>query len=309
MYFGDIARPVPSGDEALIKVEAAALNRADILQRQGKYPPPPGASKILGLEISGTVVKAPESNQDLLDSKVMALISGGGYAEYVSVPSSLLLPVPPRLNMVEAAGIMEAFLTGWQSLKWLADLKKGEKVLIHAGASGVGSACIQLAKSLGAEVSITASASKHEFCRKLGADLCIDYRTQDFQQAINDQFGGVDVIIDFVGGSYFQKNIDSLKLDGRMVVLGLLGGLKTAAINMGPVLFKRLMIKGSTLRSRSLAYRAQLVRDFEKNCYQLLHQGDIHPVVDKVFPWRNVQQAHQYMEENRNRGKIILEVQ
>ena len=309
LYLGETPQPQPSPEEVLIKVEAAALNRADILQRKGLYPPPPGASDILGLEISGEVVASGAGAEDLMGAKVMALLPGGGYAQYVAVHKSLMLPVPKNLNMVEAAGIMEAFLTGWQALKWLAELQPEQTVLIHAGASGVGSAAIQLAKMTKAEVVVTASAPKIAFCRQLGADLCIDYKKDRFDQVINETYPhGVNAIIDFIGADYFQYNLNSLARDGRMVMLGLLSGSKTESIDIAKVLFKRLTIMGSTLRSRSLAYRTALVDDFKNNCHQHFDTGKLRPVIDKVFPWDEVSQAHQYLESNKSRGKVILKV-
>ena len=308
MYLGEIPKPSLADNEVLVQIKAAALNRADILQRRGLYPPPPGASDILGMEIAGTVVDSNKYKKDLLGKNVMAMISGGAYAEYAAIPGDLLLPVPENLTLTEAAGVMEAFLTGWQALKWLSDLKHGEKVLIHAGASGVGSACIQLAKSMGALVVITASGSKLDFCRELGADYCINYQNTDFSEVVKRRWNAVHVIIDFIGASYFQQNLESLEKDGRMVMLGLLSGLKPPAVNLSPILFNRLTIMGSTLRSRSLDYRVRLVQDFKQHCYHLLQAGSIKPIIDTVFHWYDVGQAHQYMEANRNKGKIVLEV-
>ncbi|GJM29264.1 MAG: NAD(P)H quinone oxidoreductase [Cyclobacteriaceae bacterium] len=309
LYLGRTEKPVPGENQVLVKVEAAALNRADILQRKGQYPPPAGASDILGMEISGRIVETNPANTEVLGGRVMALISGGGYAEYATVPLGLLLPIPENLDFVQAAGVMEAFLTGWQALKWLAEVKPGQKVLVHAGASGVGSACIQLAKNMRAEVVITASASKLDFCRDLGADHCIDYSNEDFRDFVLNHLSGVDAIIDFIGASYFQKNLQSLTRDGRLIMLGLLGGHKPLDVNLGPILFNRLTIIGSTLRSRSLDYRTRLVQDFQAHCYQHLQDGRLSPIIDRVFPWQSVKEAHQYMEENKNMGKIVLTIE
>ncbi|MGI9550558.1 MAG: NAD(P)H-quinone oxidoreductase, partial [Aurantibacter sp.] len=240
---------------------------------------------------------------------VMALLSGGGYAEYVAVHKSLVLKVPDNLDSYEAAGLMEAFLTGWQALSWLGKLKEHENVLVHAGASGVGTACIQLAKNMGATVFTTASPGKHQICKKLGADYCIDYHQQNFEEVVQQHTtGGVDLVIDFVGTSYFKQNLFSLNTDGRMVMLGFLGGNKPEPLNLAPVIFKRLTIMGSTLRSRSLEYRGRLVEDFENNCYEELASGKLKPVIDRIFSWEDVEAAHQYMEQNKNRGKLILTV-
>jgi len=309
LFLGETVKPEPTAEEVLIKIEAAALNRADILQRKGQYPPPPGASDILGMEIAGEVVETSAGAAQLKGKKVMALLSGGGYAQYAAVHKSLVIPVPGDLTLEEAAGVMEAYLTGWQALKWLAKLRSGETVMIHAGASGVGSACIQLAKLLDAKVIVTASAGKLEFCKNLGADVCIDYHREKFNEVIQRQEPfGVDVVIDFVGGSYLQQNLAILGADGRMVMLGFLGGVSTPDLNLGPILFKRLTIMGSTLRSRSLQYRGELVKDFELNCYKHLETGKLKPVIDKVYPWEQVRQAHQYLEANQSRGKVILRI-
>lgn len=303
--------PVPdlTDDEVLIEVKAAALNRADILQRKGLYPPPPGTSEILGMEVSGRVVKTDSGAREWEGANVMALLSGGGYAEYVVVHKSLILSTPDDLDMNQAAGIMEAFLTGWQALSWLGSLKPDEKVLIHAGASGVGTACIQLAKILSAEVLVTASDSKHKFCLELGADYCIDYHQHEFDEIIEERIpSGVHLVIDFIGTSYFKKNLASLAVDGRLVMLGFLGGTGSEDLSMVPILAKRLTIMGSTLRSRSLQYRGKLVHDFREHCSSHLKTGRLNPVIDRVFPWEKVKEAHRYMEANKNCGKIILAV-
>lgn len=309
MYLGDTPTPLLAKNEVLVKVEAAALNRADILQRKGLYPPPSGASEILGLEIAGRVVESSPVYKELLGTRVMALISGGGYAEYVSIPRDLLLPIPENLDFKQAAGVMEAFLTGWQALKWLADLKSNEKVLIHAGASGVGSACIQLANSLGAQVITTASTAKLKFCKDLGAVRCIDYSRANFSEIIKNEINGVNVIVDFIGASYFQQNLSSLNQDGRLIMLGLLGGMEVSRANLAPILYNRLSIIGSTLRSRTLDYRSRLVRDFQNQCYHQLQSGVLKPIIDRIFHWHDVIEAHQYMEENKNKGKIVLTVE
>jgi putative PIG3 family NAD(P)H quinone oxidoreductase len=309
MYIGEAPVPDLTNNEVLIQVKAAALNRADILQRKGLYPPPKGASEILGMEVAGSVVKTGSGARKWEGLNVMALISGGGYAEYVVVHKSLILRIPVDLDMSEAAGIMEAFLTGWQALSWLGDLKTDEKVLIHAGASGVGSACIQLAKTLGAEVLVTASDTKHKVCKQLGADHCIDYRKEEFNLIIKERIpSGVNLVVDFIGTSYFQKNLASLAVDGKLIMLGFLGGMGSEDLSLAPILTKRLTVIGSTLRSRSLQYRGKLVDDFREHCYDHFKTGKLTPVIDRVFPWQDVKQAHQYMEENKNIGKVILKV-
>ena len=309
MYLGEIPTPTLQKEQVLIQVEGAALNRADILQRQGHYPPPAGESEILGLEVAGKVVKTSPGAEALQGERVMALLSGGGYAEYVAVHKSLVLKIPENLTTLEAAGIMEAFLTGWQALSWIVKLQPNESVLIHAGASGVGSAAIQLAKLIGAEVFTTASAAKLDFCSSIGADYCVDYGNQNFSKVVKENTpSGVNAIIDFIGASYFQQNLDSLTSDGRMVMLGLLGGVRPDNINLASILFKRLTISGSTLRSRSLDYRGRLVTDFKDHCYHYLETGKLNPIIDRVFSWDAVMEAHQFMEANKNLGKVILAI-
>ena len=309
LYLGEIPRPEPSSQQVLIKVAAAALNRADILQRKGLYPPPPGASDVLGMEVAGEVVEAGSDAQKKVGQQVMALLSGGGYAQYVAVHQDLTLPIPPNVSTHAAAGIMEAFITGWQALHWLLKIQPEQRILIHAGASGVGSASIQLSKLSELEIVTTASSSKVAFCQQLGADVCIDYRKEDFDQVIMKKYpDGVDAVIDFIGASYFQKNLNSMARDGRMVMLGLLGGSNLSGANQGPVLFKRLTIVGSTLRSRSLDYRIALIDDFKRHCHQHFTTGRLKPIIDRVLPWEQVAQAHDYLESNQSRGKVILKV-
>ena len=307
--------PVPDigPQDVLVKVRATALNRADTLQRKGVYPPPPGASPILGLEMAGRIEKIGEDvNEWNVGDRVYCLLSGGGYAEYVSVHSGLLMRIPDNLDFEEAAAIPEAFLTAYQALFYLGNLEKNEKVLIHAGASGVGTSAIQLAKSHEAsQILITASAGKHDLCKRLGAHHTIDYKSQDFEEVIADVTNGmgVDVIVDFLGASYFQQNINSLSQDGRLVILGLMGGNLVEKVNLGKILSKRLKIMGSTLRSRSHGYKVQLTRDFEGFANEKLKSGELKPIIDSVLDWNDVVDAHKRMESNKNKGKIVLKVQ
>ena len=316
--FGDIEalnlesvrKPEIGEEEVLIKASATALNRADILQRKGLYPPPPGESDILGLEVAGEIVETGNAVEEWqVGDQVMALLAGGGYAQYVSVHYKVLMPVPSAMTMEEAAAIPEAFLTAWQALVWLAKLQKGESVLIHAGASGVGSAAIQIAKVLEASVMVTASKEKHALCQSLGADKCIDYKTEEFAAVLaKNENPGVDVIIDFIGAPYFRQNLESLKIDGRIVMLGFMGGTTVKSLSIAPFLYKRLNIMGSTLRARSIDYKIKLTQDFKQNASPLFESGQLRPVIDSVFDWENVGAAHAYMEANKNRGKIILKV-
>lgn len=313
LYIGAAPTPPIGEHEILVKVKATALNRADTMQRQGKYPPPKGASPILGLEMAGEVVQigANVSHWKVGD-KVCGLLSGGGYAEYAAIHKDLALPIPKGFSMEQAAAIPEVFLTAFQAIRWLGDFKKGEDILIHAGASGVGTAAIQLAKKIEAtNIYVTASAPKHDICLELGANQAIDYKTQNFQEVIHEwtEGRGVDVIIDFLAASYFQKNINSLAMDGRMVMLSLMGGIKVTDFNLVNILRRRLHIKGSTLRARSLDYKIRLTKDLKDFAWSAFENGELKPVIDSVWAWEEVAQAHQYMEENRNSGKIILRVE
>ena len=311
LEIGDWKMPICGEDEILVKVKATALNRADILQREGKYPPPINASPILGLEISGIIEEVGSKvfkwkNGD----KVFGLIPGGGYAEYAVINENMAMEIPDNLSFEEAAAIPEVFLTAFQSLVWLGNLKPAEYFLIHAGASGVGTAAIQLAREIGAKIIITASKEKHKVCKELGADLTIDYKTQDFKTEvlkITNNYGA-DVIIDFIGGSYFKRNVESLTRDGRLVILATLSGGAVESFDVRQVLTKRLKIIGSALRSRSLDYQIKLTNDFKDFAYNKIKRGRIKPVIDQIYNWKDVAEAHRKMEENRNIGKIVLEI-
>lgn len=304
-------KPMPGPEELLVRIHATALNRADSLQRQGKYPPPTDASPILGLEMAGEVVGAgSEVTGWKLGDKVCGLLAGGGYAEYCVIDQSLAMPMPLGWSYAQAAAVPEAFLTAFQGLFWLGGLKTGQKVLIHAGASGVGTAAIQLAKAMDAELYITASAAKHEFCHALGAHHCYDYKEEDFSELIDDQthHKGVDVILDFVGAPYFQRNLSCIARDGKLVMLGFMGGAMLDNVNLGPILRKRISILGSTLRNRDLAYKAQLTQAMQAYVWPRFQANMIKPVIDQVFSWKEVVEAHQYLESNQSKGKIVLEI-
>ena len=309
MHIGDAEMPSPRMNEVLVSVRATALNRADTMQRKGQYPPPPNTSEILGLEFAGDVVAlGAKVGKTTIGCRVCGLLAGGGYAEYITIHEDMLIDIPDTMTYSEAAAIPEVFLTAFQALSHLSELKSDERVLIHAGASGVGTAAIQLSRALGArEVIVTASAPKHDLCRELGADLTIDYNSQLFEKVIADHTNneGVDVIIDFMGASYFQQNINSLGFDGRMVMLAFMGGFQTD-INLMNILFKRLKIMGSTLRARSLNYKIGLTQDFQALAMPLFRNGNLKPVIDSEFDWKEVIEAHHYMEANKNKGKIIL---
>ena len=311
LYLGSWPRPQPGPHELLVEVAATAVNRADTLQRQGKYPPPPGESPLLGLEMAGTVVETgPEVQRWQVGDRVCGLLGGGGYAAYAVIHEDLAMPIPDGLSLVAAAALPEVFLTAYQALFWLARLQPGERVLVHAGASGVGTAAIQLARLHGAEVWVTASAAKHDRCRALGAQLAIDYRQADFAAVVREQTQGqgVAVILDFLAAPYFQRNLDSLALDGRLVMLALMGGIKAESVNLLPLLRKRLQVMGSTLRNRSLAYKIDLSRALVADAWPAFAAGTLQPVIDRVLPWTEAATAHRLIEANDTIGKVVLAV-
>ncbi|MCC5913205.1 MAG: NAD(P)H-quinone oxidoreductase [Balneolaceae bacterium] len=311
MVLGEAPDPKPRGNELLVKVESTALNRADLLQKKGGYPPPEGESEILGLEMSGVVAEAgPDVTKFEPGDRVFGLLGGGGYARYCTIHEDHAIPIPEDLSYEEAAAIPEVFLTAWQALFWLGELKEGETVLIHAGASGVGTAAIQLAKKMvGARVIVTAgSEEKLELCRSLGADLAINYKKDKFDRVIADKSGSesVDLIIDFVGSPYWDMNIRSLAMDGRLVYLSMLGGAKVEEMNLVPLLRKRLTVRGSTLRNRSAEYKSDLVKEFWERCSGAFENGELKPVIHTIMDWELAEEAHQLIKQNLNAGKIVL---
>lgn len=312
LYLGEYETPKPASDEILVKVHATALNRADILQREGKYPPPDGASPILGLEMSGDVVELGEEVEKWnAGDKIFGLLPGGGYAEYAVIHQDMAMPVPDNLSMEEAAAIPEVFMTAFQAVHWLGKLQPNERILIHAGASGVGTAAIQLAKEMQAgDIVVTASQAKHAACLALGAHYAIDYKNQDFREEINKitDKEGMDVIIDFIAAPYFERNISVLRTDGRLVMLALLGGTHLEQFNLGNLLRKRIQILASTLRSRSRDYQIRLTEAFAEFAMPRFQDGRLRPVIDQVMDWQDVKSAHQRMESNQNIGKIVLKV-
>lgn len=309
---GDWPDPEPADDELLIRVHATALNRADLLQREGRYPPPPGASPILGLELAGVVERVgPACRGFKPGDRVFALLPGGGYAELAAVPYDLAMPIPANLSFEEAAAIPEVFLTAYLNLLWLGRLQAGEYALIHAGASGVGTAAIQLAREVGARPLATAgSDEKVDLCRSLGAEAAFNYRAGPWADAVIEATGGrgVDVILDPVGAPYWEPNLKVLALDGRLVIIAMMGGTRVSDGRLGPILSKRLQITGSTLRSRSREFKARLTAEFAGFALPRLGDGRLRPVIDRVYDWTDVADAHAYMASNRNRGKIVLRV-
>lgn len=310
----DLARvPAPELVSGCVEIEvkACALNRADLLQRRGAYPPPAGASEILGLECAGVVrAAAPDVAGVALGSRVMALLAGGGYAERAVVPAGLVLPIPKGYSFAQAAAIPEAFLTASEALFTLGGLAAGQVVLIHAAASGVGTAALQLSKLVGARVIASAStAEKLALASRLGADVLVNHREQDFAAVCRDQTRGrgVDVILDFVGGSHAERHQTCLAEAGRWVVIGLLGGSQ-AKLDLGALLRRRWQILGLVMRSRSLADKFAIVERFRSRFLPEFAGGRLAPQLDRVYPWSEVRAAHERMEQNANLGKIVLEV-
>lgn len=310
LFIGDVAIPEREKAEVLVKVRATALNRADLLQRQGKYPPPEGESDILGLEMAGEVIESDTDSRWQKGDSVMGLLAGGGQAEFVSIPEALLMSIPKNLSFKQAAAIPEVFLTAYQTLFFEGKSESGQTVLIHAGGSGVGTAAIQLASLEGIKVFVTCSAAKHKACLALGATLAIDYNSEAFDEVILEQtnFRGVDIILDFIGGPNLKANIRSLTNGGKLIMIALMGGYIVNDINLIPILHKHLTITGTTLRSRPLAYKAQLVKTFADKYLHRFESGTIQPVVDRVFKLADIAAAHHYMEANKNTGKIVIEL-
>jgi NADPH2:quinone reductase len=303
------AVPQPGPGEVLVRVTAAGINRPDVLQRQGGYPPPPGASDILGLELTGEVVAAaPDATRFALGTTVMALVAGGGYAEYSVAHESNALPVPSGLFAAEAGAIPETYFTVWTNVFERGRLAAGETLLVHGGTSGIGTTAIQLAKAFGATVLTTAgTAAKCDACRELGADLAINYREQDFVAAVREATGGrgADVILDMVGGSYIPRNHEAAAQDGRIVQIAFLEGSK-AELDFRRLMLKRLTHTGSTLRSRSVAEKAAIAQALEANVLPLLAEGRCRPVMDSQFPLDRVAEAHARMDGGEHIGKIVL---
>jgi len=307
----DYPDPEPREHEIRVNIEATAVNRADLHQRAGKYPPPEGASEILGLEMAGTVNKVgAKVTRWSKGDRVFGLLPGGGYCEYCTIHEDMAMPVPDSLSFEEAAAVPETFMTAFQALSWLGNLKQLETVLIHAGGSGVGTSAIQLSRQLfNATVVTTAGKErKLETCKKLGANFAYNYKEQDFADEITKELGDnpVNLVVDFIGAPYWDKNIKVLAMDGRLVYLSFLGGHRLEQMSLAPILKKRLTVMGSTLRSRSLEYKIELTQAFSNNCMRLLEDGSLKPVIDSVYEWENTEEAHERMEDNQNTGKIVL---
>ncbi len=309
LVWAEVPDPVPGSGEVLVEVVASAVNRADVVQRQGFYDPPPGASPYPGLECSGRIAAlGPGVSGWAVGDEVCALLAGGGYAEKVCVPAGQLLPVPEGLDLVTAAGLPEVTATVWSNVFMVAHLRPGETLLVHGGGSGIGTMAVQLAKAVGARVAVTAgSRDKLERCRELGADILIDYREQDFVEELAKVTGGVgaDVILDIVGAKYLARNVDALAVNGRLVIIGLQGGRK-AELDLGALLTKRAAVLGTSLRGRPLAEKAAIVAAVREHVWPLIAGGRVRPVVDRTLPLREAAEAHRILEESTHVGKVLL---
>lgn len=305
------ALPAPGPGEILVKVAAAGVNRPDVAQRSGSYPPPPGASDLPGLEIAGEVVALGEGATHKIGDKVMSLVAGGGYAQYCIAQDAQAMTVPSSLSMQEAGAIPETLMTVWHNVFERGALKAGETLLIHGGSSGIGTMAIQLAKAFGAKVIVTVgSQDKADACLKLGADNAVNYKTEDFVEAVKKATGGAgaDVILDMVGGDYIDRNYDAAAVEGRIVQIAFLSGTPKASANFAKLMVKRLHHTGSTLRPRSNADKAAMVAAIEAKVLPLLREGRVKPLMDSTFPLEKAADAHRRMETSEHIGKIVLVV-
>ena len=304
--------PEPGPGEVLVAVEAAGVNRPDVMQRQGLYPPPHGAPDIPGLEVAGTVAALGEGvDTPAGGARVCALVAGGGYAEYCTAPAALCLPVPAGLGAIEAAALPETFFTVWTNVFDRARLAEGESLLLHGGSSGIGTTAIQLARAFGATVYVTAgSKAKCDACLALGADAAIDYREEDFVERVRALTGkrGVDVVLDMVAGDYLARNLKCLATEGRLVIIAVQRGPKVEQLNVLPIMLNRLTVTGSTLRPRTVEQKADIARALHERVWPLLAAGTIRPIVHARFPLADAAGAHRLMESSEHIGKIILEV-
>ncbi|SEG42908.1 putative NAD(P)H quinone oxidoreductase, PIG3 family [Actinacidiphila yanglinensis] len=307
LTWAEVPDPVAGDGEVVVEVAASAVNRADILQRQGNYNPPPGAVPYPGLECSGRITEVGPGVPDwAVGDEVCALLAGGGYAEKVAVPAGQLLPVPKGVDLVTAAALPEVTATVWSNVFMVAHLRPAETLLVHGGSSGIGTMAVQLGKAVGARVAVTAgSAEKLAACRELGADVLINYREQDFVAELGAD--GADVILDLVGAKYLARNVDALALNGRLVVIGMQGGVK-AELNLAKLMAKRGAIAATTLRARPPAEKAAIVGAVREHVWPLIEAGSVKPVVDRPLPMTEAAEAHRLMESSTHIGKILLTV-
>ncbi|MGW6686445.1 NAD(P)H-quinone oxidoreductase [Streptomyces sp. NPDC054961] len=309
LVWAEVPDPVAGDGEVVVEVAASAVNRADVLQRQGVYHPPPGASRFPGLECSGRIASiGPGVSGWSVGDEVCALLAGGGYATKVAVPAGQLLPVPAGLDLVTAAALPEVVSTVWSNVFMVAGLRPGETLLVHGGSSGIGTMAIQLAKAVGARVAVTAGGKeKLDRCAELGADILIDYREQDFVAELKaaTDGAGADVILDIMGAKYLARNVDALAVNGRLAIIGLQGGV-TAELNLGALLAKRGAITATTLRSRPLEEKAAIVAAVREHVWPLVETGRVRPVVHATYPLREAARAHQVLESSTHVGKLLL---
>lgn len=305
-------RPIPDvrAGEVLVRVAAAGVNRPDIMQRKGKYPPPPGATDILGLELSGEIVDVRDTTTVVVGQQVCALVAGGAYAEYCVVPAEQCLPLPAGMSLADAAAVPETYFTVWANLFHRGTLRDGEAVLVHGGTSGIGTTAIQLARAFGATVIATAgSDAKCEACRRIGAHVAINYNETDFVQAVRSATGGdgVDVVLDIIGGDYLPRNLECLRMDGRLVQVGLIGGSR-ATLDLRGVMQRRLTLTGSLLRPRTVAEKGVLARELERQVWPLLARGEVRPIVHARYALERAADAHRELESGQVIGKLVLDM-
>jgi putative PIG3 family NAD(P)H quinone oxidoreductase len=309
MSWAKVPDPTPGPGEVIVEVAAAGVNRADLLQRQGLYPPPPGASDIIGLECSGTITNVGAALPlDRIGEKVCAILAGGGYAQKVAVPVGQLMPIPDGVSLIDAGGLAEVTCTVWSNLDMVANLSEGEWLLIHGGGSGVGTMPIQIGRALGARIAVTAgSQAKLDRCAALGAEVLINYHEQDFVQEIKDATGGrgANVILDNMGASYLSRNVDALARDGRLVVIGMQGGVK-AELDINALLRKNASVHATSLRGRPESEKAAICAQVERTVWPWIHAGVVTPVIDRVMPMADAAEAHRLLADGAVTGKILL---